>query len=405
LIRRVRELDVVRFVAIGAVVATHYRTSSPAAWPLAYGWAGVDCFFAISGFLITAILIELRGTPNAFRIFYGRRCLRIFPPYYLVIALLVGAAVLFHQAIPLGKVASALTFTSAFRPSPFGTIWAHLCRHVPFQTQSRGFPQGMGSTIAGAFTIFWSLSVEEVFYLLWAPIMLLASRRAIMFSVVVPLIACPLFRLFAHTENFTEYSYFVARVDSLMMGACVALLFCLYRLGNVTRSRLHAIFAVGLLSSCAALVGLGVYAGVDIRTIDLRSLISFSVFGYTMLSLLFSSAVGLCVSFSGNRIMAPLRLSPLVYIGKISYSAYLIHLPVALAVLATMRLEHLNAGAAFLATAAVILVSSLSWTYVESPILKLKDRIFLQPAPARNRLKALEVSASANQHAEAKSIA
>src|ERR1700710_1023238 len=84
--KRVRELDGLRVFAIVAVIAVHYQPPfRPDLDFLSLGWAGVDLFFVVSGFLITTILFSLRGTQHPYRVFYWRRMLRIFPPYYLVL--------------------------------------------------------------------------------------------------------------------------------------------------------------------------------------------------------------------------------------------------------------------------------------------------------------------------------
>jgi len=81
---RIPELDGLRAWAILAVFCVHFRPPGyRISDVLALGWSGVDLFFAISGFLITGILLSLRNHDRPYRTFYGRRALRIFPPYYL----------------------------------------------------------------------------------------------------------------------------------------------------------------------------------------------------------------------------------------------------------------------------------------------------------------------------------
>jgi peptidoglycan/LPS O-acetylase OafA/YrhL len=79
---RIRELDGLRGLAVLAVINCHYFVWLPVLGSV-YGWLGVDLFFVLSGFLITSILLGLRGRDHYFSIFYSRRVLRIFPPYYL----------------------------------------------------------------------------------------------------------------------------------------------------------------------------------------------------------------------------------------------------------------------------------------------------------------------------------
>ena len=86
---RIPELDGIRAIAILLVIGCHYEGFSSLLWGLpAFGWVGVDIFFVLSGFLITSILVELRGTESPIKVFYIRRVLRIFPIYYLTIFLI-----------------------------------------------------------------------------------------------------------------------------------------------------------------------------------------------------------------------------------------------------------------------------------------------------------------------------
>jgi len=88
-------LDGLRGVAIGGVLAAHFLNAWPgrtaldeaAVAALGLGWAGVDLFFVLSGLLITGILVDTLGAPRWWRSFMARRALRIFPLYYLALAL------------------------------------------------------------------------------------------------------------------------------------------------------------------------------------------------------------------------------------------------------------------------------------------------------------------------------
>jgi peptidoglycan/LPS O-acetylase OafA/YrhL len=150
---RVAELDGLRGIAIAAVVFYHYAGAST---PLAratgaqFGYLGVTLFFVLSGYLITGILLSMRPRSDYFRAFYARRALRIFPPYYLVLVVGLLLSVLIHGAQPTWEWLTCFFYLSAnihVNPSPA----------IPFAVYT-----GLAVT--------WSLSVEEQFYILWAPL-------------------------------------------------------------------------------------------------------------------------------------------------------------------------------------------------------------------------------------------
>jgi peptidoglycan/LPS O-acetylase OafA/YrhL len=230
---------------------------------------------------------------------------------------------------------------------------------------------------------------EEVFYLLWAPVVLLGSRRLILTASIFPVLFCPAFRLMAHNQSFGECFGFLPRMDSLAFGACIALLFLLHQRSRITQRTLRSIFVAGFVICAVALLCILSIDGA-FRGIDVRSLTSFSVFGYTLVAMACACGVGLCVAFSGHRLLSPLRLRSILYLGELSYVMYLIHIPVFIGV---FRLEKKlygsgvlpGIGCAVSTVAVVILIASFSWRYFEQPILRLKDRIFASPGRSLNR--------------------
>jgi peptidoglycan/LPS O-acetylase OafA/YrhL len=83
---RIHELDGLRAIAILLVIGCHYHWFAARFWGFPkFGWVGVDVFFVLSGYLITTILLRLKGSSQPFRHFYKRRCLRILPPLTLAL--------------------------------------------------------------------------------------------------------------------------------------------------------------------------------------------------------------------------------------------------------------------------------------------------------------------------------
>src|ERR1035437_5812327 len=164
--RNIRALDGIRGVAIILVMLHHFEHLIPPCniairfmkLMLSYGWVGVDLFFALSGFLITGILLDTRKANNYFSAFYARRVLRIFPLYYSVLIVILGAAAVWsHRPHVLPLVADQkLSFL-------YLTNWLVLWKGE------------WGPNIVGH---FWSLAVEEQFYLIWPLcVWLLISQR------------------------------------------------------------------------------------------------------------------------------------------------------------------------------------------------------------------------------------
>ena len=177
---------VLRAIAILLVMVFHYEVRdwpwrSGVAWPLwaviREGWLGVDLFFVLSGFLITGILLDTRGLPGYFRNFYARRTLRIFPVYY---GYLVAVFVLLPPVV------------SSVAATPAGVQWW-------FWTYASNLPLGVeGWRFSPGFVShFWSLAIEEQFYLVWPAIVLFARRRTLAWTCVACIAGALAFRLHA----------------------------------------------------------------------------------------------------------------------------------------------------------------------------------------------------------------
>jgi peptidoglycan/LPS O-acetylase OafA/YrhL len=170
-------LDAIRGLAI--VLVTLYRFGGgdhglgraiEADWLVEPGSRGVDLFFVLSGFLITGILFDAKGKERYFRNFYIRRSLRIFPLYYGVLAATV---FLLPVLMPSAE--------AVFRPAIEHQAWLWLYAANFFQAYNAGW-------CLGPFNHFWSLAVEEHFYLAWPLVIFLCSRKTAM-RVCLALIA------------------------------------------------------------------------------------------------------------------------------------------------------------------------------------------------------------------------
>src|SRR5260221_3218564 len=217
---RIPALDGLRGVAILMVLLNHfvpnrnYAPSHVMTWlsnAAQSGWAGVDLFFVLSGFLITGILIEAKVSPRYFRNFYMRRVLRIFPLYY-------GALVLVFLLLPPLHV---------FDWSSFRTVWQNqlwnwsYCTNVGMWcADGRGFssPQiNLGH--------FWTLAIEEHFYLAWPALVITLPLRRLKSVCIAGVVLVPVARIVAVVALDASHLFFFQtprRADSLMLGALFA---------------------------------------------------------------------------------------------------------------------------------------------------------------------------------------
>ena len=181
-------LDGLRGIAILLVVACHFVsnlriTADGWASPLVAfahaGWAGVDLFFVLSGFLITGILVDARGSSSYFKAFYARRVLRILPAYY-------GFLFVIFVVLPALHVGAGDNAMLARQHQ--GWYWLHLTNVMMALDELPGhgpYPS----------TLFWSLAVEEQFYFIWPAIVALCSTNTLRKVCIAGVIGCIVLRI------------------------------------------------------------------------------------------------------------------------------------------------------------------------------------------------------------------
>src|SRR5215470_6104122 len=207
-------LDGVRGLAILLVLAVHFvGNATPVTWGerLAvklgnYGVLGVDLFFVLSGFLITGLLLDSKGDPHYFRNFYARRTLRIFPLYYFVLALL-------FIVIP-----AAVTIPPALEEARRHQAWL-------WTYTTNFFIAAKASWALSYVSHFWSLAIEEHFYLLW-PLVVFSFRRQtlerICIAVIVAALALRIGLLLGGVSELSVSVLTPCRIDTLCVGALLA---------------------------------------------------------------------------------------------------------------------------------------------------------------------------------------
>jgi peptidoglycan/LPS O-acetylase OafA/YrhL len=332
------------------------------------GWAGVDLFFVLSGFLITGILLDARGGPGYFRAFYARRVLRIFPLYYAYLAVL-------FLAVPL------LLPSLDVKPETQGWLWTYL-GNVLFARE--------GGFHASPYTgHFWSLAVEEQFYLAWPLLVWVLPRRRLALVCLGLVAGAFALRLGIHRTTFNATAAYVltpARMDALALGALVAV--AAREPAWWPRVRRGAPWLLAASSAAVAAVWVrqgGLFGGDPV----------VQVWAFGPLAAGFAALLVLALDGEGtSRLSRALRNRTLRGAGKYSYGLYVLHYPIFLALeaagftslaLADATGSRILGVLAFagVAGAATLAAALLSWNLLEKPFLRWKDRVpYREPAAA-----------------------
>jgi peptidoglycan/LPS O-acetylase OafA/YrhL len=346
---RVTELDGIRGIAILLVMLSHFGV--PAAPHgllhniLGFGWVGVDLFFALSGYLITGILLD-SPRENYFSRFYGRRILRIFPVYYAFI-------IVFFHILPV---------TSGRAEEPWYLLYLANWRDIAHQRRSMYH--------------FWSLCIEEQFYLIWPLTLYFFSRKHLKFLCAGIIVLCPVLRYIALGHGIsadTVYRATCFRMEGLAWGSLLALAARDQSLRDAVKRSLPWLSGAALLTMAAVLWRWG--------TVDTQSA-GVQIYGYSSVAILATALV-----FNSSKVAGYLSDSRLLTLGKYSYGLYVWQMPIA-----EKMKDYSQAHSGWLmmlacwavGIAASFAVALLSWAVIERPFLKLKDSLF-RPA-ASNRL-------------------
>src|ERR1700722_656673 len=365
--RHVAVLDGLRGIAILVVMLHHFEYLLPQGniigslirYIFYAGWAGVDLFFVLSGFLITGILIDTKESANYFSSFYARRILRIFPLYYAVLGLIV--------------IVAHITYRPEFdrfmaKPSDQIYYFVYLNNWLILIKDT------WHANIIGH---FWSLAVEEQFYLLWPACVWVTPKSRLFRVALAGCVAALVLRIglvAAHGPSIAIVVNTFTRMDTLLAGACCAL---------VVRDESLIARVKPWLIPTMALTALGfVYielfadqsrdAGPYMETIGF-SLISFGC-----------SALLLQIFLEKDRTSLSHRLfaaAPLTAMGKYSYGIYVFHVPILMLVTLffgkalRLGIDPWTSIAVFLALIDLsFLAAHASYNLFEVRFLRLKNR-------------------------------
>jgi peptidoglycan/LPS O-acetylase OafA/YrhL len=355
---RVLELDGFRAFAVLMVLVHHlffgWATPALASIPrvirvaIGHGWLGVDLFFVLSGFLITGILIDSREGEHYFRNFYSRRILRIFPLYLTCILIM-------YFEYPRGGAYFRLSLLYLANFAYFFRV---------------GTPHGPG--------VFWSLAVEEHFYLVWPLVVRLLRRTWLLGFSLLLVVGTPILRgVCAHAGMNPElqiYPYSFFRFDGLALGAILAIW---VRSRHYSRSSAWKL--AGLLAGTTCLIAL---IGLPYGITGSKTVVG-TAFHYTQAEFIFAGLMALALAYRGSGATGFLRCRAARITADLSFCIYLIHLAVGdffyrvlhflgfddvarLGAFGSLGLRILVVGTATFALAA------LSKKYLEDPFLRLK---------------------------------
>jgi peptidoglycan/LPS O-acetylase OafA/YrhL len=367
-------LDGLRGLAILLVMLVHFTTDMelPAGSiavgvrsAFQFGWTGVDLFFVLSGFLITGILVDNKGSGRYFSAFYARRALRILPVYFLAVFAAFHVLPRFFQGFDTGGIRTEAAF------------WL-------FLTNFKDLPYQLARTVGH----FWSLAIEEQFYLMWPLVVFLSSRTQARRIALLTVILSPILRyvaLRAGVSGGAVYHFTPFRLDGLATGAFIAL--ALREPGG--RSELDRISR--LAGPIALAVALMLYGPVHIPE-PLSLQLDFSI-GFSALCIGFGALLTRVVLADPRSSLARvLSRRGLVTLGTYSYAMYLVHVPL-LRVVSKVGVPPQWPGSqrwpllwlfGYTASLGVLtlVAAMVSWHLCEKHFLALKRR-FPYAAPAR----------------------
>lgn len=388
-VRRVATLDGLRGIALLLVLQHHFyglssavsgypetlaldRAAHAALSPL---WTGLDLFFVLSGYLITGILLDAKGSRSYYAPFLLRRLLRVVPAYYAFLAFVLVVCPLFP---PLARVASV----DALREAQ-GWFWGFAVNvYVSLN------PTGVDAPMVHSH--LWSLAMEEQYYLLWPfvvralPLASLArfcgvvAAGALAFRVF--LLAWPIDALIAPRAVF---ALLPARADLLALGAFVA----------VAARRPGGLAALAPTARVVAGACLAALAAIFVARHGLDPVDPVvSTAGFSLVAAGWSASLVLVLSAGDGAVTRALSHPVLVFLGRHSYATYIVHLLVAYAALDAIHRAAAAAGVppvfsvagsfvpchALFSLAMTVVVSLVgwgAWPILEEPFARLRRRI------------------------------
>ncbi|MEO8762976.1 MAG: acyltransferase [Ginsengibacter sp.] len=353
--KHIPQLDGIRGMAILLVISYHYLGSIPL---FSFGWCGVDLFFVLSGYLITSRLLDLQNQKNPLIKFYTNRALRILPLYYLTL-------IIFYAGFNL-LVNNENFYLFRF----YNYNWASFA--LFFQNWTLIHYTGVKENYLNH---FWSLAIEEQFYLIW-PFFLYKFRGkkffySLVFIIILLIIITRTF-IYMQYSGSDEYTHFFCntfcRMDAFLTGGCLLLL----------QKNIHAKQFILLYVAAFIAIVFGIYftGNADVSNPFI------STVGFTLIAIAFAGLIDAATGNSGSLIAILFNFRWLRFTGKISYGLYIFHWMILILLDARLqqwmlRFTYFNNQAARVVSLLICLsisyiISVISYFYFEMYFLKRK---------------------------------
>ena len=342
------------------------------------GYLGVQAFFVLSGFLLTPILVRMKEDLPAqkfFINFYGRRILRIFPLYYLY---LLGVLLLSLLIVNMDNYYGIPEIDRFIQQIPWSFTYAYNFFHASIFYEHTPLV-----------THFWSLAVEEQFYLIWPVLILLVKQKHLKVFLLVTIFLGPVLRFFiavitaggkfvffAQSVDLVIYVLPFSHIDAFALGGY----FALYQSSGGSKSSIRVLilaFSSILLGYFTQYVSTG-YIGIT--TLGYAPYMREQyIWGYSLINLVFS---GILIQIRDGYFFSFLFDNTLLhYLGKISYGLYVFHYPMILLI------KNITPDLPFIirllmALLATIFMSAISYELFEKRFIDMKDKFFKKKLPS-----------------------
>jgi peptidoglycan/LPS O-acetylase OafA/YrhL len=384
-------LTSIRALAFFSIFIFHINVLGSGKLGMQGGYLGIQAFFVLSGFLLTPILLDMKANLNMkdfFIHFYGRRTLRIFPLYYsyIVIVAAISFLVMFlygqSEISPMDRIRLITPLYRFIEQLPWTITYTYDFYHASSYFKTTLFANH-----------FWSLAVEEQFYLVWPWAIFIISAKYLKRFLLLVIVVGPLIRFLLaltfdanilHVNSSKDAFIYVlpfSQFDAFAIGGYFAL-YGKSRASYLVWLFILLVLLLGVVTSWLSTMqiqwgqlGYGPYMKDSNKYI----------WGYSLVNLMFAYVL---VHVRSKTFIPALFENPLlVYLGTISYGLYVFHLPVLWLVYSNMQNspEIVRATTSLLIT---VIVSMLSYEFMEKRFINLKDKYFAR-ASAGNVTKSI----------------